>query len=261
MDRFFDKKLFAPLLFILSFSLIYSVVLENIVWIDGKQSPGGIFVYPDRESLSWGNHNIVFLITVTIASFISSVITGALLKKPNSILSVICVVAVAIYLFAYEKDFLLAHTFTSIFSLITSAVVSFSGSNFGVQIEQGSSSEAENKLLGINTFHWIWILFPLSFAPMYLWGAFFVHTIFRFSSLWWTSEETAIRIASLICVVPIIAWILIPVSIYSILSGKVFSDKGSLVRSAIVISIVVLGSGAAMIIQVICYYIIEKFLL
>jgi hypothetical protein len=261
VNKFLFNKLLAPIFTIFSFVLIYSVVLENIFWIDSRGNSDAYLIKLNSGVLSWGDHNFIFLITVTIASFASGVIAGAMVKKTNSILSVFCVIAIATFMFIYEQSFLFTHQVTSIVSFVSAMFASFVGSNLGVQIERLRSNGQKNTILGINLIHWIWILLPLSIAPTYLWGVNFVHTIFRFTSLWWTSEDALVRVASLICVVPMAAWAMIPVGVYSILVGNTYADRGPLVRSAAVIAILVLGGGIAIAVQIICYYIIQRFLL
>jgi len=253
------KKIFVSILFLLSFVLIYSVILENIVWIDSRSLAEGIPI--QERNTSWGNHNVLFLITLTIASFFSSLVAGTVIKKQFFTFSLLCVTAIAVSIFMIEKDFILTYKFTSLLSFLSSSLASFVGLQLGSHIEESLSSEDRDVVLGIRFIHWIWILFPLSFAPAYLWGVNFVHTVFKFSSLLWTSEEILERIATMICVIPIIAWILIPAGVYSVLAGRAFSDKGPLSQSAVVVAIMVIGGAAAMAIQVSCYYVIEQYFL
>jgi hypothetical protein len=257
-----NKKILAPIAYLFAFILIYSVVLENISWVD-KQfipfEPKKIFF--QNEIYTWGNHNLTFALTILIASFLSGIISGAMVKKRNSYIAPLCFLIVITFFISTENNFVFDNVFTIIFSSIASIYLSFLGSNIGVEIEKEFVNKDNNTVLGINTFHWIWILFPLSVMPMYLWGVAFVHALLRFFSLWWTSEDFSIRIASLICIIPIILWALIPFTVYRILSGIDFDDKNNFYKSGLIVSIFLLGSCFALAIQMFIYFIIQQFLL
>lgn len=257
-----NKKIFAPIAYLFSFILIYSVVLENISWVDRKFIPFGLKeIFIQNENLSWGNHNLIFALTIIISSFLSGIISGAMVKKKNSCISALCFLFVITYIISTENDFVFDNISTIIISSVASIYFSFLGSNIGAEIENKFAIKDDNTVLGINTFHWIWILFPLSVMPMYLWGVAFVHTLLRFFSLWWTSEDFFIRIASLICIIPIILWALIPICIYRILCGIDFDDKSNFYKSGLIVSIFLLGSSFAFAIQMFSNLIIQKYLL
>jgi hypothetical protein len=257
----FNRKLFAPVAYLFSFILISSVVLENIHWIDNPYISFEQSFFSRTKIFSWGNHNFVFAVTIIIASFLSGVITGAIVEKKNSIISPVCFLIIITYIIYSENNFVSNNIFSIIISVIASVYFSFLGSNAGVEIENLFAKKDNNTLLGIISFHWIWILFPLSFTPMYLWGVAFVHTLLRFLSLWQSSEDFFIRVASLICIVPIIFWAFIPICIYRILAGIDFYDKKNLYKSGLIVLILVFGGGFALLIQLVSYFIIENFLL
>jgi hypothetical protein len=312
VNRLFNPRTLAPLAFFLVFSLIYSVVLENVAWLDSLP----------RDLMSWGEHYFLFLITVVIASFFSAFIAGEMMGSRSPIVHLVCALIVQVYLFFTIGDFLSSHIITAIFAFILSLGAAFAGFSFNfhkIEVEPkhlkspiqikfdetvkrfkelglthadavkmanenfkdwgiqdkflGSNDDSQStvvvnqfvdfkrKIFGINPIHWFWILIPLSFSPSYFWGVNFVHSLLRFASLWWSSEDFLIRIASLITIIPVISWGLVAYLVYSVLANKIFDEKSVAFRFFAVVSIYAVGSGLAYLIQKICYSIIEKYLL
>jgi len=313
VNRFFNRRTLAPLAYFLTFSLIYSVVLENISWLDSL---------PLNKLPSWGGHNFLFLITVVTASFFSAFIATEMLETNRPVLNLVCALAVQVYLLFTISDFLSSHKFTAIFSFLLSLGSTFVGSVFNLQTLGGETKssklpaqskfdetvkrfkdmglthvdavkiatenfkdwgiepdslggnvgsklsadanqfiESNKKILGINQIHWFWILIPISFSPVYFFGVNFVHSLLRFSSLWWSSEDFLIRIASLITIVPVISWGLLAYFIYSVLANHIFGDKSIVFRFFAVVLIYIVGSGLSYLIQTVCYWVITRYLL
>jgi len=313
VNRFFNRRTLAPLAYFLVFSLIYSVVLENISLLDSL---------PLNNIPSWGKHNFLFLITVVTASFFSALITGEMLETKNPIVNLVCAVAVQVYLLFTIGDFLSSHKITAIFAFLLSLGAAFIGStlnsqtrerkpkssklsvqskfdetvkrfkgmglthsdavkiakenfkdwgiepdslggnvDFQLSTDANQFIESNKKILGINQIHWFWILIPISFSPAYFFGVNFVHSLLRFSSLWWSSEDFLIRIASLITIVPVISWGLVAYLIYSVLANHIFGEKNTVFRFFAVVLIYVVGSGLSYLIQTVCYWVITRYLL
>lgn len=313
MNRLFNTKTFAPLAYILTFSLIYSVVLENVSWLNSMSS--------NNNLLAWGDHYFLFLITVVVASFLSAFIAGEMLGTRKPVIHLFCTLVVHCYLLFTIGDFLSSHIITAVFALILSVGAAYVGSLFNLQKIDGQpeslklttqskfdetvtrfkelglthddavkiatenfrdwgiegkfdggdnlqsssdvpqSVDVKKKILGISPIHWCWLLIPISFSPSYFWGVNFVHSLLRFASLWWSSEDFLIRIASLITIIPVLSWVLVAYAVYSVLANKIFEDRTTVFRFFAVVLLYIVGSGLAYFVQLICYWVIDKFLL
>ena len=130
-----NKKILAPIAYLFSFILIYSVVLENISWVDRKFPFEIKEIFIQSENLTWGNHNLIFALTIIISSFLSGIISGAMVKKKNSCISALCFLIVITYIISTENDFVFDNIFSIIISSVASIYFSFLGSNIGAEIE------------------------------------------------------------------------------------------------------------------------------
>jgi len=249
MNRLLNRRTLAPLAYILTFSLVYSVVLENVNWLDSMRSGNQLF--------AWGEHYFLFLITVVVASFFSALLAGEMLETTRPTINLICVLVVQGYLFFTLGDFLTSNKFT----VLMASVLSIGATLIGSVANLYQFADDKKKILGIDPIHWCWILVPISFSPSYFWGVNFVHSLLRLASLWWSSEDFLIRIASLITIIPVISWALVAYAIYCVLANKICEDKSTTYRFISVVLIYAVGYGLAFLIQSACYWVIDKFLL
>ena len=259
------RKAFAPIAYFAAFMLVYGIFWEVTSWLVVNPKTINEINLLNKASPTWGEHNVIFFLSFMSASFLAAFISGAIWRAKTKInIGLVCslvfsgaVVAFYLKYLDYPGYFIVPlNTFpiTSSIALFSSCIVSYAGFNEGTIVQEGFDDET---ILGIQKYHWLWILFPLTIGPTYIWGLFFVTALFKAIPLY---ADDGMFLLYFLALIPLLIWGSVPVIIYKTLSFEMYEDKSSGVRFLIVIGTYIAGCGLAVLSQIPCYWLINKFI-
>ena len=204
----------------------------------------------DSKGEGWGNHYILSLIAVMIATFCAAFLVGATAKKKGGFVASIANIpsilfSIVILYFFYKNSSVMENVIGWNISLILGILGSIGLAYWGGKIgEKKQNQEFEtNTILGIRPFHWSWLWF-VSF--IYLVGIFYV-------ALRWivinniTDLDVISIIPALVALIPVFAYGYPMFIMYEILSGNKFEEKPAIIKVLAFIGIyiggLILGTG------------------
>lgn len=238
---------------------IFEISEESMKWPLGRtvrRYIGALFIYMfykptfvgamaitftrDSDGKGWGNHYILSLIAVIIATFFAALLTGATAKKkggfvasianiPNILLNIIWLYFIHKNIFVVES--VRGWNISIILAIIGSVGLAYWGGRVG---EKAQKHEFDNNtILGIRPFHWSWLWFA---AFIYLSCIFYV--ALRWFIIQNTTDLNLISvIPALLALIPVLAYGYPMILMYEILCGKMFYEKHAVIKASAFIGI------------------------
>jgi len=267
----FARKIFAPLAFFSSFTLVYSICMSVVGWAVLQENK----ILPSQVNdiiPSWGTHNILFLIGIVLSSGVSSFICGAVWKTETNVnISLICsllitLVSAVIYFkhpqveFAYQFN---SFPITSLIAVLACNFYAYGLFKTGIEIQKNYIDETT---LGIANVHWFWLLLPLPIGPTYFWGVGFLYALGLLIKVIFIPHENILFF--ILGYIPILfsasfvvmIWGWVGYRIYEILTFKLYIEKTRLSRFLIVVLTYILGCLAAFFFQFVFYLVTTKYI-
>jgi|GEM_PF-2796487 hypothetical protein len=259
------KKIGAFLLFNLYCLFLISAFQENTPYLlDIKLITDLKLKNPsfDLRELGWGNHYIWRLFAGSIVTAIAGFICGAFSKSDGGKIAAIANIpsiifwGILFYIITFTDTLIegqLGYQIISIIAIPLTTYISFVSGKFGEAIQ---SEFDEKTVLGINPYHWIWIVFPL-----YYYGLGIVYTSITFLKLQvatWRSMSIVNGLLSFLSIIPIIAWSYPLTKVYDVLSGRTLKEKDILTKALANTGIILGGILGGVLIQMICYWTLKR---
>ncbi len=216
----------------------------------------------DIVTWGWGEHYIWCLFTVVVSAAISGFLTGAISKSRGGVVAVISNIPANLlwvfvfYLLVSTDNTIFSQTGYTIISLLAipfMSVAAYSGGKLGEEYQKDHFGP--DNVLGIKSYHWIWIIIPGYFYAMaiiYVTGKF-VH----YQILTWASTSIFAAIVSLLLIVAIYVWCKPGIYVYKILSGELLKSKSSFVKAMANFGIIIFGVLIAGLVQFIAFWLIK----
>lgn len=216
----------------------------------------------DPRELGWGNHFIYALFAGIVATALSGILSGAIVKKNGGKIAVIAnipniLVWCAIIYFLGFTDFQTdANTGFIIISAIAIPLLTFIAYYFG---EFGQDLQHRNfedhTVLGIKAYHWGWIFIPLY---EYSLGLIFVGVNYARYLIMAPSDQNFIQLfISLLWLIPVIVWIYPLKVVYSVLKGEHLTKFTAAMRALANLGTLILGTLMASGVQLACYKLVN----
>ena len=220
-------------------------------------------------SAGWGDHYIWRLFAGVIVTVLVGFLAGAVARQDGAKVAAlanipsIVIWAVTIYLFAFAHVELEASTGFIVISIIaiplTTCAAYFSG-GYGEEIQHQEFSD--DTVLGIEAYHWVWIIFPL-----YLYSVGIVFTsakLVEFLFVSWIDQSVTWSFSLIkhhfgilgnlltvvVMLIPIAAWIYPLQIVYRVLTGSLFANYNTMARGILIFVILTIGLILAAIVQI-----------
>ena len=252
MQNIFIRLGLSFLIFASTYMLFNSAFLESIHIIVNKPRTWNDFKIINQTYMTWGDHNIVFLISIVCASYFSgfacasTTVSNFIDSKRINLGLVWSIVVSAALAYIYFIEFKVevgqfyfkSFPITSLIATIACLYFSFVGFING---EKFQNNFYPNSFFGINKINLIWILFPIQISPSYFILTGLVHSIIKSNTLLWADFRFSYFLW-LLTIPSIIAWLAIVFSVTGILQNKFLINFGGLQKLLIVLAIIVFGS-------------------
>ncbi len=198
----------------------------------------------DSKGEGWGNHYILSLIAVMIATFCAAFLVGATAKKKGGFVASIANIpsilfSIVLLCFFYKTGTLVENVIGWNISIILGIIASIGLAYWGGKIgEKKQYQEFEsNTILGIRPFHWSWLWFM---------GFIYLVAIFYVALRWIVIDNiTDLDIISIIpvivAVIPVVAYGYPMLVMYEILRGNKFEEKTAFIKVLAFIGIYIGG--------------------
>lgn len=202
------------------------------------------------EGKGWGDHYILSLIAVMIATFCAAFLVGATAKKKGSIVASIANIPSILFsiicLYFFYKNIIVVESIigwsvSMVLAIIGSIGLAYWGGKVG---EKTQNHEFEvNTILGIRPFHWSWLWFM---------GFIYIACIFSVALRWLiinniTDLNLISAIPALLALIPIIAYWYPMFVMYEILNGATLAEKHAIIKVLAFIGVyvggLILGAG------------------
>lgn len=217
----------------------------------------------DPRQWGWGNHYIWRIIAGVIVTAVAGFLAGAISKAKGAVTAAtsnipsIIVWALMVYFFGFSNVEVEGKTGFIVISVIAiplTTYIAYLAGNFGEEIQREEFSD--DTVLGVKPYHWIWSIFPLYWYSL---GIVFVATKFiAFQLATWGDTSIFVSILSLLALIPIIAWIYPLRLVHRVLMGELLSAQNAVIRGMANFGILILGMGAATVLQMGSYWLLAK---
>ncbi|MFC1591340.1 hypothetical protein ACFL43_02330 [Thermodesulfobacteriota bacterium] len=257
------RKIFAFIAFNYYALFLLSAFMENTVYLFDAEALKeinlqGLEINP--KDWGWGDHYIWRLISGVIVTALVGMLAGSIAKSRGAITSVIAnIPSIFIWIFfiyAFVADFIQGSKggFITV-SIIAIPLTTYIAYIFGGIGEELQKDFPDNSVLGIKGYHLIWIAFPV-----YWYCHSLIYVFVKYISVVWHGDESIVAsIIALVMLMPVVAWIYPLVLAYNILRGEMLNDYNAVIRGLVNFGILFLGMVIATGIQVVIYWLLNKF--
>ena len=219
----------------------------------------------DLKDWGWDDHYIWRLFSGVVVTLIAGFLAGAIAKSRGALLAAVsnvpsvAVWAVMVYFAAFGETEIAGQTGFIVVSLIAIPLTTFLAyvaGQVGEEFQKGEFSD--NTVLGIWPYHWIWAALPLYWYSL---GVVFVFTKFIvFQLMTWRDSNIFGAIASLLVLIPLIAWVYPLIFIHQVLSGETYPERSAAFKFLVNTGVFIAGGFLATGIQIACYWLLAKML-
>jgi hypothetical protein len=263
MSKQFIRIITSCLVYIFTYLLFTSAFLESINYAINKPTTLNDIRIMNDSYTSWGEHNIVFLLSIICASYFSGFACASFLfenRKINFglIWSIFITFILGYIYFIFLKVEVGQFHFqsfpiTSFIATIASPFLSYVGFINGQDVQDDFE---QNTFFGINKIHLIWILFPLKIFPSYFILTGLIYAIINSNTLFWADFRFSYFLW-LLTIPPVIAWFGIIIYVTGILQNRYLNHLVKLKQFFIVLAVIVFGCVGAVLLDMMFAYIIH----
>ncbi|MCH8248660.1 MAG: hypothetical protein IH913_03525 [Proteobacteria bacterium] len=215
------------------------------------------------QDWAWGDHYFWRLAAAVIATGFVGFLSGAIAQSNGGRTALIAnipsvLVWVGTFYFVvfseYEIEASTGFAVISILAIPLTSWIAYTFGGIGAEVQTGSY--ASHTVLGIKPFHWLWAIFPLY---VYSIGIVFV-VAYAVGLQFFTFNDISFvaTIMAVISMLPIFAWILPLYASHQILAGEAMAENHSATRGLAIAGLLVGGVLLAMLVQFVCFWIVQK---
>ena len=266
MSNQFNRIIISCLVYIFTYTLFISSFLESTNYIINKPNTLDDIRIMNDSFISWGEHNIIFLLSVICASYFSGFASACSTYVNRNInfgliwSIFITIILGYIYFFEWKVEIGQFHfqsfPITSFIATIASPFLSYVGFINGQNLQD---SFEKNSFFGINKIHLIWILFPFKIFPSYVVLTGLLYAIIKSNALFWADFRFSYFLW-LLTIPSVIAWFGIIIFVTGILQNRFLKNSIKLKQFFVVLAVILFGCLGAVLLDIISGFIINFFI-
>lgn len=266
MSKQLIEIIISCLVYICTYLLFTSAFLESINYVINKPNTLDDIRIINDSHMSWGDHNIIFLLSIICASYFSGFASASNSfdnRKINfGLIWSIFITTILGYIYFIEwkveigQFHFQSFPITSFIATIASPFLSYVGFINGQEIQNNFEKDS---FFGINKIHLIWILFPFKIFPSYVVLTGLVYAIIKSNTLLWADFRFSYFLW-LITIPSVVAWFGIIIYVTGILQKRFLEHLTKLKQFFVVLAVIIFGCLGATLLELISGLIINYFI-